>query len=171
LTSPDQLELLPGAAAAVRELNHYGFRSVLITNQPVIAKGFCTEADVAMIHRKLETLLGREHAFLNRLYYCPHHPERGFAGERPELKIACACRKPKPGMVLQAAQDLNLDLKASWLIGDTTTDVETAGNAGLKSVLVRTGHAGADGKFPRQPEFRAENVLDAVRLILANTDP
>ena len=169
LSSPDRLELLPGAAAAVRELNHRGFRTVVATNQPVIAKGFCTEADVAVIHRKLETLLGREHAFLDRIYYCPHHPQKGFAGERPELKISCECRKPRPGMLLQAARELNLDLPGAWLIGDSTTDVETARNAGVKSVLVRTGHAGQDGKFPGKPDFVAENVLDAVNLILART--
>jgi D,D-heptose 1,7-bisphosphate phosphatase len=166
LTSPEQLELLPGAAAAVREINHHGFRAVLITNQPVLAKGFCTEADLAMIHKKLETLLGREHAFLDRLYYCPHHPEKGFAGERSDLKIECDCRKPKPGMIMQAARDLNLGLRASWLIGDSTTDLETAKNAGVKSALVRTGYAGTDGKFSARPDVQADSVFDAVREIL-----
>jgi histidinol-phosphate phosphatase family protein len=169
LTSPEALELLPGAAAAIRELNHRGIRAVMITNQPVIAKGFCTHQEVELIHRKMETLLGREHAFLDRIYYCPHHPDKGFAGERAELKINCECRKPKPGMVLQASRDLNLNLNASWLIGDTTTDMETARNAGLKSVLVRTGYAGKDGKFPGPVKFPAENLLDAVRFILADT--
>jgi histidinol-phosphate phosphatase family protein len=169
LTSPEQLELLPGAAAAVHQLNHRGIRAVMVSNQPVVAKGFCTEAEVELAHRKLQTLLGREHAFLDRLYYCPHHPEKGFAGERPELKIECDCRKPKPGMIFQAARDLNLDLKTSWLIGDTTVDIETARNAGLKSVLVRTGHAGQDQKFSIQPTLTAENVLDAVEQILART--
>jgi D,D-heptose 1,7-bisphosphate phosphatase len=171
LVSLDQLELLPGAAEAVRELNHHGFRAVLITNQPVVAKGFCTEADVELAHRKLETLLGREHAFLDRLYYCPHHPEKGFPGERTELKIACPCRKPNPGMILQAAAELNLDLPACWVIGDSTTDLETARNAGLKSILVRTGHGGNDGKFSNSPTARAENLLDAVRWILAQKRP
>jgi D,D-heptose 1,7-bisphosphate phosphatase len=160
---------LPGAAEAVRELNHRGFRVILITNQPVVAKGFCTEAQLEETHRKLQTLLGQEHAFLDRLYYCPHHPHKGFAGERPELKFDCDCRKPKPGMVRQAAKDLNLDLAASWLIGDTTTDVETARNAGVKAILVRTGHAGSDAKFSSQPTATVENVLDAVRFILAQT--
>jgi histidinol-phosphate phosphatase family protein len=167
LTSPDQLELLPGAAAAIRELNHRGWRAILVTNQPVVAKGFCTEADVLAVHNKLETLLGREHAFLDRIYWCPHHPAKGFPGERPELKIDCECRKPKPGMLLQARQDLNLDLGASWFIGDSTTDVETARNAGVKSVLVRTGYGGQDRKFGAAPDFSADNLLDAVRLIMA----
>ena len=169
LVLPSQLELFPDAATAIRELNHQGFRVVVITNQPVVAKGFCTEAEVDLVHRKLETLLGREHAFLDRIYYCPHHPEKGFAGERSDLKIDCECRKPNIGMVRQAVMDLNLDLAGSWLIGDTTTDIETARNAGLQSILVRTGHAGADGKFPAKPAMTAENLLDAVRLILAQT--
>jgi histidinol-phosphate phosphatase family protein len=169
LTSVDQLELLPGAAAAVRELNHRGIRAVLVTNQPVIAKGFCTEAQLQTIHRKLETLLGQEHAFLDRIYYCPHHPEKGFAGEIPELKIECDCRKPKPGMLNQAVLDLNLDVAAAWMVGDTTTDIETARNAGIKAVLVRTGYGGTDGKFPVKPDFMADNLLDATQLILAKT--
>lgn len=170
LTSPDQLELLPGAAAAIHELNHRGIRAVMVSNQPVVAKGFCTEGDVEVSHRKLQTLLGREHAFLDRLYYCPHHPEKGFTGERPELKIDCECRKPKPGMIVQAARDLNLDLKTSWLIGDTTVDIETAKNAGIKSVLVRTGHGGRDRNFPIQPTLTAENVLEAVQQIVSKTE-
>jgi histidinol-phosphate phosphatase family protein len=167
LTSPDQLELLPGAAEAVRELNHHGWLTVLVTNQPVVAKGFCTEADLAVIHNKLETLLGREHAYLDRIYWCPHHPQKGFAGERPELKIDCACRKPKTGMITQAVKDLNLDLAACWLIGDSTTDVETAKNAGIQSILVATGHAGKDGKHRAAADFTAPNVLDSARLVMA----
>ena len=167
LTSPEQLELLPGAAEAIRELNHHGWRAVLVTNQPVVAKGFCTEAEIATIHHKLETLLGRERAFLDRIYWCPHHPERGFAGERAELKIECDCRKPKTGMLKQAARELNLDLRACWIVGDTTTDIETGRNAGVKSVMVATGHGGRDSKFPAEPTFGAENLLDAVRRIVA----
>jgi histidinol-phosphate phosphatase family protein len=170
LTSPAQLELLPGVGEAIRELNHHGWRAILATNQPVVAKGFCTEQDVAMIHNKLETLLGREHAFLDRIYWCPHHPEKGFVGERPELKIDCDCRKPKPGMLLQARQDFNLELKACWLIGDTTTDLETGKNAGVKTILVHTGQGGQDGKFKAAPKITANNLLDAVRLLLARTD-
>ena len=163
----DDLELLPGVAEAVHELNHAGLRAVLVTNQPVIAKGFCTEADLQLIHNKLETLLGREHAFLDRIYFCPHHPEKGFPGERAELKIECDCRKPKPGMLLQAQRDLNIDLAQSWMIGDTTIDVQTARNAGVKSILVRTGHGGGDGKHSATPDFTCDTLLDAVRFIIA----
>ena len=167
LTSPEQLELLPGVAEAVRELNHHGWRTVVVTNQPVVAKGFCSAADVERVHHKLETLLGRDHAFLDRIYWCPHHPQKGFPGERPELKIDCDCRKPKPGMLLQAQRDLNLDLGACWMVGDTSTDVQTARNAGVKSVLVRTGHGGRDGKCSAAPDVEADNLLDAARRIVA----
>jgi histidinol-phosphate phosphatase family protein len=167
LTSPEKLELLPEAAEAVRELNHNGWLAILITNQPVVAKGFCTEADIGAIHDKLETLLGRGRAYLDRIYWCPHHPEKGFAGERADLKIECECRKPKTGMIRQAAQDLNLNLDDCWLIGDTTTDIETAKNAGIKSILVETGHAGRDGKYKTSPDFTAANLLDSVRLVMA----
>lgn len=163
----DQLELLPGVAEAVHELNHAGLRAVMITNQPVVAKGFCTESDIQQIHNKLETLLGREHAFLDRIYYCPHHPERGFAGERPDLKIDCECRKPKPGMVLQAQRDLNIDLANSWFIGDTTTDVQTARNGGVKSILLRTGHGGRDGKHDATPDHVFDSLHAAVQFIIA----
>ena len=167
----DELELFPGVAEALHELNLHGWRTVVVTNQPVIAKGFCDEVELQKIHNKLETLLGREHSFLDRIYFCPHHPEKGFPGERPELKIECDCRKPKIGMIQKAVAELNIDLKQSWLIGDTTTDLQTAKNAGLKSILVRTGAGGRDGKFAAAPDFTADNLLDAVRLLLAQTKP
>ncbi|HWN97176.1 MAG TPA: HAD-IIIA family hydrolase [Methylomirabilota bacterium] len=165
----EDLELLPGVSAAVHELNQTGLRAVMITNQPVVAKGFCTEEELQQIHNKLETLLGREHAFLDRIYYCPHHPEKGFPGERPELKIECKCRKPEPGMVLEAQRDLNIDLANSWFIGDTTTDVQTARNAGVKSILVRTGHGGADRKHDVAPDFVFESLPEAVQFIAARS--
>jgi histidinol-phosphate phosphatase family protein len=137
-----------------------------VTNQPVIAKGWATEADLQNIHNKLETLLGVEHAFLDRIYYCPHHPDAGFEGERREFKICCDCRKPRIGMIQKAVAELNIDLARSWLVGDTTTDVQTAKNAGLRSILVRTGAAGGDGKESARADFTCENLLAAARLIL-----
>jgi histidinol-phosphate phosphatase family protein len=162
----EDVELLPGASDAMHALNHAGWRAIMVTNQPVVAKGFCTEAGLQLIHNKLETLLGRDHAFLDRIYYCPHHPEKGFPGERPELKIDCDCRKPRTGMIEQARRDLNVNLATSWLIGDTTTDVLTARNAGLKSILVRTGYGGADRKHDVAPDFTFDTLLDAVRFIV-----
>ena len=163
---PEDLRLIDGVAEAIYRLNRAGIRAVLVTNQPVIAKGFCTEADVRAVHNKLETLLGAGHAFLDRIYFCPHHPEKGFPGERPELKIECACRKPDVGMIHQAVTDLNIDLSQSWMIGDTSTDMQTARNAGLRSILVRTGHGGRDGKFAAQPDFSFDQLGEAVDFIL-----
>lgn len=166
LRSADGLELLPGVADAIRELNHHAWRAVVVTNQPVIAKGWATDADLQNIHNKMETLLGLEHAFLDRIYYCPHHPDSGFEGERKELKIRCDCRKPGIGMIQKAVADLNIDLAQSWLIGDSTTDMQTAKNAGLHSILVRSGAAGRDGKHSVSADFVCDDLPSAVKLIL-----
>jgi histidinol-phosphate phosphatase family protein len=160
------LELLPGAAEAVHELNQHGWRAVVVTNQPVVAKGWCSEAGLRVIHNKMETLLGQQHAFLDRIYLCPHHPDKGFAGERPELKITCGCRKPGIGMIKRAVADLNVDLAQSWLIGDTTTDVQTARNAGLRSILVRTGAGGRDAKHDATPDFVFDTIREAVQFVV-----
>jgi histidinol-phosphate phosphatase family protein len=166
LRTAEQLELLPGAADAVHALNLAGYRTVLVTNQPVVAKGFTSDAELRCTHNKLETLLGMEHAFLDRIYFCPHHPEKGFPGERPALKIACNCRKPKTGMVEQAVRDLNIDLTRSWFIGDTTTDIQTARNAGIRSILVGTGYGGGDQRHAVSPDHTAPDVKAAVELLL-----
>ena len=166
LRSAEGIELLPGVSQAIHDLNHHAWRTVVVTNQPVIAKGFCDEAELQRMHNKMETLLGLEHAFLDRIYYCPHHPDAGFEGERKELKIHCACRKPGTGMIEWAMSDLNIDPKQSWLVGDTTTDIQTARNAGLRSILVRTGSGGKDGKYGTEPDFTVDDLQAAVRLIL-----
>jgi histidinol-phosphate phosphatase family protein len=168
LRSAEGLELLPGVPDAIRQLNHHGWRAVVVTNQPVIAKGWCNEAEVHNMHNKLETLLGLEHAFLDRIYYCPHHPDAGFPGERADLKIRCDCRKPATGMIERAVADLNIDLARSWLVGDTTVDLQTARNAGLKSILVRTGAAGQDGKHAVSPDHTAGSLAEAMQFVLAS---
>lgn len=170
LRCAEGLELLPGVAAAVQDLNHHAWRTVVVTNQPVIAKGWCDEAELQRMHNKMETLLGVEHAFLDRIYYCPHHPDAGFEGERRELKIRCDCRKPGIGMIQKAAAELNIDLAQSWMIGDTTTDVQTAKNAGLRSILVRTGAGGKDGKHEAKADFVVTDLKTAVQRILESAD-
>jgi histidinol-phosphate phosphatase family protein len=166
LRSAEDLELLPGVAEAICLLNSHAWRAVVVTNQPVIAKGWCTEAELQRIHNKMETLLGAEHAFLDHIYHCPHHPDGGFPGECAELKIRCDCRKPGIGMIRRATADLNIDLDQSWMIGDTTTDVQTARNAGLRAVLLRTGAAGCDGKYRADPDRVCDNLLAAVKWIV-----
>lgn len=132
----DELELLPGAAEAVRKINESGYLAILATNQPVIARGEVTFDQLREIHNKLETLLGQEGAYLDAIYFCPHHPHKGYEGEIPELKFDCECRKPKPGMLLQAAKDYHIDLSASYMVGDGEFDVQCGINAGCKSVMI-----------------------------------
>jgi len=163
---PEDLVLLPRAGEAVKRLNRSDYRTVIVTNQGVVARGDCDESTLTAIHNRLATLLGREHAFVDALYSCIHMPESGFPGERTDLKIDCECRKPKPGLVLQAAEEMNIDIAASWIIGDSTSDLMLGQNCGMKSVLVRTGHAGRDQKYPCLPDFECRDLDDAVSLIL-----
>ncbi|XXF78900.1 HAD-IIIA family hydrolase [Myxococcaceae bacterium GXIMD 01537] len=166
LRRPEELVLEEGAGAALRRLNRAGLRTALVTNQPVVARGECTEAELARIHARLELLLGREGAWLDRLYFCPHHPDAGFPGERPELKGPCACRKPGTALVERAVRELHLDAPASWLVGDTTVDVRTARASGLRSVLLRTGQAGGDARFADRPDYVFLSLGEAVDFIL-----
>jgi D-glycero-D-manno-heptose 1,7-bisphosphate phosphatase len=142
LRNIDDFELLPGAAEAVKKINNAGYLAIVATNQPVIARGEVTVPELDRIHEKMETLLGKEGAYLDGLYYCPHHPHKGYAGEIPELKIECECRKPKPGMLYQAAADFNIDLAASWMIGDGENDIRAGQAAGVRTVLIGEGSFG-----------------------------
>ncbi|MFN7888616.1 MAG: HAD-IIIA family hydrolase [Betaproteobacteria bacterium] len=162
----DQMRPFPHVGSAMRRLNDAGLRTVLVTNQPVVARGDCSVDEVRRINAKLEWVLARDKAYLDRIYFCPHHPDRGFAGEVSSLKIACDCRKPAPGMLLRAQRDLNIDLQASWFIGDGTADAGAAAQAGVTSVLVETGAAGLDDRYPYVPDFIARDFPDAVRFIL-----
>lgn len=162
----DQLRLLEGAGEAVRRLNRAGLLAVVVTNQPVVARGDCTEQELARIHAKLETLLGESGAYLDGLYHCPHHPDRGFPGERPELKIRCACRKPGTALLERASRELGIRVAGSWMVGDTSVDVQTARNAGLRAVLVRTGHGGTDRRHPVRPDYEFYDLAEAVDFVL-----
>jgi D-glycero-D-manno-heptose 1,7-bisphosphate phosphatase len=132
----EDLELLPGAAEAVRGVNNSGYLAIVITNQPVIARGEASLEDLEEIHNKLETDLGREGAYLDDIFYCPHHPDKGFPGERPEYKIGCECRKPKPGLFFRAAEKYNIDLSRSYMAGDSPRDMEAALAAGCRPVFI-----------------------------------
>ena len=152
LRNIDELALIDGVAEAVRKINESGYLAILVTNQPVIARGEVTEAELRLIHDKLETLLGKEGAYLDAIYYCPHHPHRGYEGEIPELKIDCDCRKPKPGMLMQAAKDFNIDLSASYMVGDGENDVLAGKAAGCTSVLL-TEEAGEGLRYQSLLDF------------------
>ncbi|WP_262288783.1 D-glycero-beta-D-manno-heptose 1,7-bisphosphate 7-phosphatase [Hallella absiana] len=128
----DDFELIDGAAEAIKKINASGYLAIVVTNQPVIARGEVSWDELYEIHRKMQTLLGQQGAYLDGIYICPHHPDKGFAGERPEYKIACDCRKPKPGLLLRAAKDFNIDLSQSYMIGDDNRDVLAGTSAGCK---------------------------------------
>ena len=148
----EQFELLPGVAEAIRRINASGYLAIVVTNQPVIARGEVTREQLREIHNKMETLLGHEGAYVDALYYCPHHPDRGYPGEVPELKIDCGCRKPRPGLLLRAAADYNIDLANSWMIGDSDSDVQAGQAAGCRTIRIGENGSGS--------------LLDAVKQIM-----
>ena len=168
ISKAEDLELIPGTIEAVKAINKSGALAIVITNQPVIARGECSFEELHNIHNKLKTLLGEKGAFVDDIFYCPHHTDKGFEGEVPELKFDCECRKPKTGMVMNAVEKYNIDLSQSYMVGDSTMDLETARNAGVKSVLVNTGFAGNDGKYSRKCDIEAKDLLDAVEKIKAD---
>ncbi len=144
LNKPEQMELIEGAADAIRYINEKGYLAIVITNQPVIARNLCTLEELDYIHAKLETLLGAEHAYLNDIYICPHHPDGGYPEERKEYKIKCNCRKPAPGLLLQAAKDWNIDMPHSIMIGDQDRDYQAGVNASVgQSIRIETNKENA----------------------------
>lgn len=165
LGRPEDLMLFPGVEGAIRRLNRQGVLALLVTNQPVIARGEASFEDVARIHRRLEDLLAAGGAYLDGTFFCPHHPDKGFPGERVELKVTCGCRKPATGMIDEACGIFSIDRSRSWMVGDTTLDLECARRAGLSSILVKTGSAGRDGKHYVTPDAVAADLPAAVETI------
>lgn len=167
LRSPSQFKLLQGAAEAIKKINDSEYLAIVATNQPVVARGEATYATLREIHNKMETLLGEGGAFVDGIYFCPHHPDKGIAGEVPELKINCDCRKPKAGMLLKAAEDLNIDLSKSWMIGDGETDVACGKNAGCRTARVVGGPLDKNtflgGNF--KPDIEGKSLLECINKI------
>ncbi len=159
-------KLLPEVAKAIAKINASSYLTIVATNQPVIARGEVTFEQLEEIHMKMETELGKNGAYLDDIFFCPHHPHKGYEGEVAELKIDCDCRKPKIGMLIKAAKKYNIDLSQSWYIGDTTMDIQTGKNAGMKTILVQTGEAGKDGKYDVQPDFIAQDLMAATDFII-----
>lgn len=137
LTDIDDFELEDGVIDAIKVINESEYLAIVVTNQPVIARGEVTYEELNAIHNKMETLLGKEGAYLDAIYYCPHHPHKGYNGEIPELKIECDCRKLKPGMLLRAAEKFNIDLSKSWMIGDGENDVIAGTAAGCQAIRIK----------------------------------
>ena len=153
LRSIDDFKLIDGVAEAIKEINASGYLAIVVTNQPVIARGEVSFGELEEIHNKMETLLGREGAYVDAIYYCPHHPHKGYTGERPELKIDCECRKPKPGMLLKAAKDFNIDLSQSWMVGDGENDIKAGMNAGCQTALIGEGTHGQNASASSLQQF------------------
>lgn len=160
LRNINEFELIDGVDKAIRKINESGYLAIVVTNQPVIARGEMNISQLKEIHKKLETELGIEGAYIDALYCCPHHPNKGYKGEVVEFKIDCDCRKPKPGMLLEAAQKYNIDLKQSWMIGDGVNDILAGVNAGCKTVLL------AEEVQEYGQNYTFKNLLDAVNYII-----
>jgi histidinol-phosphate phosphatase family protein len=164
ISKPEEMRLYEYTPAAIRKINQSDYKAIVVTNQSVIARNLCTLEELKIIHNKMETDLGREKALIDALYFCPHHPDRGFPEERPEYKIDCLCRKPKPGMFLDAAFDFNLDLSKSFMIGDSERDVEAGINAGCITVGLMTGYGMR--KTSHIPDFFFADLSEAVNFIV-----
>ncbi|MBI1806710.1 MAG: D-glycero-beta-D-manno-heptose 1,7-bisphosphate 7-phosphatase [Ignavibacteria bacterium] len=163
LRSPDNLRLIPTSADAIREANRLGWKVFVITNQSGIARGVLTEDLLKEIHQSLVAALERQHARIDAIYYCPHHPENGNAPYRRE----CDCRKPNTGMLAKAVKEFEIDLNQSFVIGDRMIDVQTGNNCGATSILVLTGYGKEELKLCRENNvhigFVAENLYDAIQ--------
>lgn len=166
ISKPEEFELEEDAISAISLINSSAYLAIVITNQPSVARGLCDIEDIDYIHKKMKTLLGEKGAFIDKIYFCPHHPDRGFEGENLLYKISCACRKPNTGMVDMAVKDFNIDLDKSFIIGDSTMDIELAKRLGIRSILVNTGYAGKDKKYNVEADMICENIKEAVEKIL-----
>ncbi|MBI4483532.1 MAG: HAD family hydrolase [Acidobacteria bacterium] len=166
----DRIRLYPWSAEAVQMLNHSGLKTIIVTNQAGIARGYFTEDLLDRVHEKLRAELARGGARLDAIYYCPHHPREG----QPPWRQECECRKPKPGMLLRAATEMDLDLPASFVVGDRYGEVEMARSVGASSVFLLSGYGRGEyeyqrGQWPHPPDHVANDLLGAVRWILDQT--
>ena len=167
LSNIDNLELEDGAAQAVKLLNESGFLTIMISNQPVVARGLCTVEEVCEINRKLAVLLGRKGAYLDDFVFCPHHPDKGYPEENPLYKRKCICRKPDIGMIMLMKERHNIEMNSSWLIGDSVRDIECGKKSGLRTILVQTGEVKEVDKAFSSPDYVARDLMAAVKMILS----
>lgn len=163
-----RFQLLPGAAEAIKMLNDADIPVVVISNQSGLARGYFPEELLDAVHDKMNGLLAEKGAHVDGIYYCPHHPE----AKEERFRAACNCRKPKPGLVLRAAEEMHLDPEQSFVVGDRWSDIKTAANCGATSILVRTGYGRGDEEYigPQQdiqPDYKAEGLMEAVQWILS----
>ncbi len=171
VSDPNQITLMPQVAEAIRMINGSEYLAVCVTNQPVIARNLCSFETLHQVHQRMEKLLGEAHAYLDEIYFCPHHPDKGYPEERVEYKISCECRKPEPGMLQQAQRELNIDLSRSYMIGDRTSDIEAGRRCGVTTILLQTGAAGKDGKCDITPDHVFADLWEAIHFILKTSQP
>jgi len=164
LRSFKQLRLLPGVAQAIRQLNKLSFLIIIVTNQPVIARGWLTEEEVDAIHNVLIKRLVQKGARIDVIYYCPHHPNANLKKYRRH----CRCRKPNIGLIKKAVEKFKINVKKSFMVGDSTRDILAGKCAGLKTILVKTGYGGKDGKYSVKSDFVSKNLMEAVSIIKKN---
>lgn len=164
----DDIELEDKVATAIKMINDSEYMCIIVSNQPGVARNLCSYDQAWEINRKLEELLYEVNgAYIDDIFICPHHPDKGYPEENKEFKIRCDCRKPKIGMINEAISKYNIDLSKSYIIGDTTIDMMTGKNAGLKSILVGTGLGGKDNYYNAKADFTATNLVDAVNIIFS----
>jgi mannose-1-phosphate guanylyltransferase/phosphomannomutase len=162
LNKPSQIKIFPGAATAIKAFNQLGYLVIIVTNQPVVARGLIVPKEVDHIHAILIDRLGKKGATIDAVYYCPHHPLANVK----KYRMVCKCRKPSPGMILQAAKEHGIELKKSFFIGDSTQDVLAGNRAKVKMILVRTGHGGKDPwQHEGKPDFIVKDLAAAVKII------
>ncbi|MFH1721109.1 MAG: HAD family hydrolase [Candidatus Altiarchaeota archaeon] len=169
LDSPEKFVLIDGAAKAISHLKKKGYLVIVVTNQPEVAKGFFSLEDVESIHKRMKELLAKENAHVDAVYTCPHHPEKGFEGEIEELKIECDCRKPKPGMLLKAIKEYNIDPAKSWMIGDSKTDIEAGKKASVQTVFLTSGGGSGSKQEERyedlKPDYEKKDLEEAINTL------
>jgi D-glycero-D-manno-heptose 1,7-bisphosphate phosphatase len=162
LHKSSEVRLIPGAADAIRIMNELGYLVIMVSNQPVVARGIIGPEEVDRLNGMLADRLSKQGAVIDVSYFCPHHTKANIK----KYRMACDCRKPGPGMIFAAAKDYYLDLKKSFLVGDSTQDVQAGNRAGVKMILVRTGHGGKDPwQHEGKPDFTAKDILGATRII------
>ena len=166
----DQLELIPKSAEAIRLLDESGFKVIVVSNQSGVARGYYQEKDIEIYNKAMKKKLEGENAYIDAIYYCPHHPEATI----DKYKIDCDCRKPKPGMLRQAEGDLNLDLKYSFLVGDKMSDIEAGYRAGCKTILVLTGQGNGELKkiseIDIKPNYISKDLHSAIQIVNRNNE-
>ena len=169
LSDPSQLHLLPGVSDGIKKLNTSHIVTIVVTNQPVVARGLATIRDVKLINDTLADILHKNHAYINAVYFCPHHPEKDhpdIPAHAMKYRIECKCRKPKFTMFKKAIKDFNINLKTAYLIGDRTVDIKAGENLGIKTILLETGYGGRDNTYPTAPDYTASDFSQAVDIII-----